>query len=327
MENRLTQILRVVRNFLFSSVNKEFLIFLFFLLLSGAFWLMMALNETYEEELKVPVRLVGIPRNAVMTDEPADTVKVTVRDKGFTLVTYKYGHWFRPLTFKFATYANEDQGHGAIPAADIIKQVQSQLYGSSKLLSVKPEKLDFYFTYGASKKVPIRFRGKISTSKSYYLAHTEFSPMMVTAYANKKVLDELKYVEIEPFNYRNLQDTIRRNVRLQKIRGVKLVPSTVRLSVYPDVLTEESIEVPVSAVNMPAGMVLRTFPSRVTVRFTIGASQFRMIRPEQFNVVVDYQTLAENPSDKCTLQLRSVPSSVSKAKLELDKVDYLLEQQ
>ena len=324
---RQNQIFKVVGNFLFSSLNKEFLIFLFFLLLSGAFWLMMALNETYEEELKVPVRLVGMPRNAVMTDEPADTVKVTVRDKGFTLVTYKYGHWFRPLTFKFATYANEDQGHGAIPAADIIKQVQSQLYGSSKLLSVKPEKLDFYFTYGASKKIPIRFRGKISTSKSYYLAHTEFSPMMVTAYANKKVLDELKYVEIEPFNYRNLQDTIHQNVRLQKIRGVKLVPSIVRLSVYPDVLTEESIEVPVSAVNMPAGMVLRTFPSRVTVRFTIGASQFRMIRPEQFNVVVDYQTLAENPSDKCTLQLRSVPSSVSKAKLELDKVDYLLEQQ
>ena len=324
---RQNQIFKVVGNFLFSSLNKEFLIFLFFLLLSGAFWLMMALNETYEEELKVPVRLVGMPRNAVMTDEPADTVKVIVRDKGFTLVTYKYGHWFRPLTFKFATYANEDQGHGAIPAADIIKQVQSQLYGSSKLLSVKPEKLDFYFTYGASKKVPVRFRGKISTSKSYYLAHTEFSPMMVTAYANKKVLDELKYVEIEPFNYRNLQDTIHQNVRLQKIRGVKLVPSTVRLSVYPDVLTEESIEVPVSAVNMPAGMVLRTFPSRVTVRFTIGASQFRMIRPEQFNVVVDYQTLAENPSDKCTLQLRSVPSSVSKAKLELDKVDYLLEQQ
>ena len=324
---RQNQIFKVVGNFLFSSLNKEFLIFLFFLLLSGAFWLMMALNETYEEELKVPVRLVGMPRNAVMTDEPADTVKVTVRDKGFTLVTYKYGHWFRPLTFKFATYANEDQGHGVILATDIIKQVQSQLYGSSKLLSVKPEKLDFYFTYGASKKVPVRFRGKISTSKSYYLAHTEFSPMMVTAYANKKVLDELKYVEIEPFNYRNLQDTIHQNVRLQKIRGVKLVPSTVRLSVYPDVLTEESIEVPVSAVNMPAGMVLRTFPSRVTVRFTIGASQFRMIRPEQFNVVVDYQTLAENPSDKCTLQLRSVPSSVSKAKLELDKVDYLLEQQ
>ena len=145
------KIWQVIRNFLFSALNKEFLIFLFFLFLSGAFWLMMVLNETYEEELEVPVRLVNVPRNAVVTDEPADTVRVMVRDKGFTLVTYKYGKWFKPLSFKFATYADEDQGHGVIPNADMVKQVQSQLYGSSKLLSVKPEKLDFYFTYGASK--------------------------------------------------------------------------------------------------------------------------------------------------------------------------------
>ena len=194
------KIWQVIRNFLFSALNKEFLIFLFFLFLSGAFWLMMVLNETYEEELEVPVRLVNVPRNAVVTDEPADTVRVMVRDKGFTLVTYKYGKWFKPLSFKFATYADEDQGHGVIPNADMVKQVQSQLYGSSKLLSVKPEKLDFYFTYGASKQVPVKFRGRITTSKTYYLAHTEFLPGTVTVYANKKRLDQLRYVEIEPFN-------------------------------------------------------------------------------------------------------------------------------
>ncbi len=308
-------------------MNKEFLIFLFFLLLSGTFWLMMALNETYEKEFDIPVRLVGVPKNAVMTGDPPDTVHVVIRDKGFTLVTYEYGKSFRPLTFKFASYADEDQGHGVIPNADVIRLVQPQLYGSSKLLSVKPDKLDFYFTFGASKQVPVKFRGRITTSKTYYLAHTEFMPGMVTVYANKKQLDQLKYVEIEPFDYRNLQDTIHQNVRLQKIRGVKMVPSTVRLSVYPDVLTEESVDVPVSAINMPTGMVLRTFPSRVTVRFTVGASLFRTISPDQFKVVVDYDELTANPSDKCTLQLRSVPRTVSKAKLEIDKVDYLLEQQ
>ena len=40
--------LKIVRGFLFTLVNKEFLIFLFFLLLSGIFWLLMTLNETYE---------------------------------------------------------------------------------------------------------------------------------------------------------------------------------------------------------------------------------------------------------------------------------------
>ena len=316
-------ILKAVRNFLFSGLNKEFLIFLFFLALSGAFWLLMTLNETMEREFKIPMRLSGVPRNAVMTGELPDTVRVTVRDKGFTLVTYD----FRPLVFRFSNYADEDEGKGMIPLADVQKQVLSQMYGSSKLLQVKPGKFDFYFTYGTSKKVPVVFRGKITTNKSYYLAHTEFYPSMVTVYANKQQLDKLQTVEIEPFNYRNLQDTIRQAVRIKKIRGVKIVPPTVRLSVYPDVLTEEAIEVPITAINMPPGMVLRTFPSKVTVRFTIGASLFRTIKPNLFKVVVDYEELAANPSDKCTLQLRSVPRSVSKASLEIDRVDYLLEQQ
>ena len=316
-------ILKAVRNFLFSGLNKEFLIFLFFLALSGAFWLLMTLNETMEREFKIPMRLSGVPRNAVMTGELPDTVRVTVRDKGFTLVTYD----FRPLVFRFSNYADEDEGKGTIPLADVQKQVLSQMYGSSKLLQVKPGQFDFFFTYGTSKKVPVVFRGKITTNKSYYLAHTEFYPSMVTVYANKQQLDKLQSVEIEPFNYRNLQDTIRQAVKIKKIRGVKIVPPTVRLSVYPDVLTEETIEVPITAINMPPGMVLRTFPSKVTVRFTIGASLFRTIKPSLFKVVVDYEELAANPSDKCTLQLRSVPRSVSKASLEIDRVDYLLEQQ
>ena len=316
-------ILKAVRNFLFSGLNKEFLIFLFFLALSGVFWLMMTLNETMEREFKIPVRLTGVPRNAVMTGELADTVRVTIKDKGFTLVTYD----FRPLTFRFSSYADEDTGEGVVPVADVQKQVLSQMYGSSKLLQLKPGKFDFYFTYGSSKKVPVVFRGKITTHKSYYLAHTEFNPSMVTVYANKQQLDQLQAVEIEPFNYRNLQDTIRQMVKIKKIRGIKIVPPMVRISVYPDVLTEESVEVPVTAINMPPGMVLRTFPSKVTVRFTIGASLFRTINPSLFKVVVDYEELAANPSHKCTLQLRSVPRSVSKASLEIDRVDYLLEQQ
>ena len=316
-------ILKAVRNFLFSGLNKEFLIFLFFLALSGAFWLLMTLNETMEREFKIPMRLSGVPRNAVITGELPDTVRVTVRDKGFTLVTYD----FRPLVFRFSNYADEDEGKGVIPLTDVQKQVLSQMYGSSKLLQVKPGAFDFYFTYGTSKKVPVVFRGKITTNKSYYLAHTEFYPSIVTVYANKQQLDKLQTVEIEPFNYRNLQDTIRQAVKIKKIRGVKIVPPTVRLSVYPDVLTEEAIEVPITAINMPPGMVLRTFPSKVTVRFTIGASLFRTIKPNLFKVVVDYEELAANPSDKCTLQLRSVPRSVSKASLEIDRVDYLLEQQ
>lgn len=101
--NSLSRIYRLVRNFLFSSVNKEFLIFLFFLFLSGTFWLLMALNETYEYEYPVTPRLVGVPKNVVITGDIDDTIHVTIRDKGFTLVTYLTGRKFRPLSFKFTS--------------------------------------------------------------------------------------------------------------------------------------------------------------------------------------------------------------------------------
>ncbi len=308
-------------------LNRDNLIFLFFLALSGIFWAMMTLNETSEVEIDIPVSLTGVPRNAVMTGDLPDTVRVTVRDKGFTLIAYRWGSVIRPLSFRFSTYADEDKGKGVVPYAEVQRQVQQQLYGSSKLVSLKPSDFDFYFTYGASKQVPVVFRGKVTTAKNYYVAHTEFLPSAVTVYASKGEIDKVKFVEIEPYNVRQLQDTIHTTVKLRKVRGLKMVPRQVRLSIYPDVLTEESVDVPITAVNMPQGMVLRTFPAKVTVRFTVGVSQFRGVNPDMFKVVVDYNDIAANPSAKCTLQLRGVPHMVSKAKLDFQTVDYLLEQQ
>lgn len=310
-----------------SLLNKNTLIFCFFLVLSAVFWSMMTLNENYEEELDIPVNLTGVPRNAVMTGDLPDTVHIVVRDKGFTLMAYRFGRVLRPLAVKFSTYADEDKGKGVVPISEIQRQVQQQLYGSSKLVSLKPSDFDFYFTYGASKQVPVVFRGRVKAAKNYYVAHTEFMPSQVTVYANSDKIGQVKYVEIEPYNVQQLQDTVHTTVKLRRVRGLKMVPRQVRLSIYPDVLTEESVDVPVTAVNMPQGMVLRTFPSKVTVRFTVGVSQFRSISPDMFRVVVDYNEIAANPSDKCVLQLRGVPRTVSKAKLTVQTVDYLLEQQ
>ena len=78
MKEQLFEIGRFIKNFLFSIVNREFLIFLFFLIVSGTFWLLMALNETVEREFEVPVSLVGVPKDVVITTDIQDTLKVTL---------------------------------------------------------------------------------------------------------------------------------------------------------------------------------------------------------------------------------------------------------
>ena len=317
----------MVRNFLFSSANREFLTFFFFLVLSSIFWLMTALNETYEREVSVPAYLVNVPKNVVITSDMEDTVRVTVRDKGFALLAYIYGEGVRPININFQSFVTRQSGYGVVPSQELMKMVNQRFSGASKVVQVKPDRLDFYYNYGQSRQVPVKMAGIVVPGKSFYLARTRFWPETVTVYGSKQTLDSLRYVKTVPINITNFNDTVVKTVALEKIKGVKIVPNTVRIGLYPDILTEETIEVPVTAVNMPEGKVLRSFPQRVTVNFIVGASMFRSISSDQFAVVVDYNELIEHPSDNCNIHLRQCPQGVRNARLQMTQVDYLIEEQ
>lgn len=324
-----------IRNFLFNIVNKEFLVFLFFLAFSGIFWLLMTLNETYEKELTVEVRLVNIPRNVVMTSELTDVAKVTVRDKGYMISAYLTSSPLRPITLNFNNYA-DGKGHGVIPVSDITKQVYQQLYKSTKIVSVKAEHLEFTYNYGKHKKVPVRMNGTVLPGSSYYLANIHFEPDSVMVYASQQKLDSIHWVYIERQNIANITDTLITQVALRKTSGVKCMPGQVRMVIYPDILTEETVEVPIMAENMPDDKVLRTFPQKVVVKFVVGASRLRTmpknpetkaLLPNGFRLVVDYEEIANHPSEKCRLYLRATPSGIRNARPETTEVDYLIEQQ
>lgn len=317
----------MVRNFLFSSANREFLTFFFFLVLSTIFWLMTALNETYEREIGVPAYLVNIPKNVVVTSDMEDTVRVTVRDKGFALLAYTYGEGIRPINVNFQSAITRQSGYGVVSSQELMKMINQRFSGSSKIVQVKPDRLDFHYNYGLSRQVSVKMAGNVVPGKSFYLARTRFWPEKVTVYGSKQALDSLRFVKTVPINITNFNDTVLRTVALETIKGVKIVPNTVRIGLYPDILTEENIEVPITAINMPEGKVLRTFPQRVTVNFIVGASMFRSISPEQFAVVVDYNEIIDHPSDKCSIHLRETPQGVRNARLKMTQVDYLIEEQ
>lgn len=320
MSSRTTQL---IRNLLFSWMNKDFLIFLFFLLLSGIFWLMMALNDTYEREVKIPLYLDKIPKKVVVTSSTDDTLRVTLRDRGFYLVPYVYGNMM-PLPVNFNSFTKGD-GKGTVASSDLQKLINQTIFKSTKITSLKPDRFDYTYNYGESKKVGLRLRSTIVPSQSYYIARVKFRPDQVTAYSDKYKLDSIKYISTEKLDLRNLSDTIVKTVRLATIKGVKCVPSEVEVSVYPDILTEASIEVPITAINTPPGKVLRTFPSRIKVIFVAGASTFRSIHPEQFTVIADYNDIVANPSEKCKLYVKTAPHGVRNPRPEINMVDYLIE--
>lgn len=318
---------RFIRVFLFSRGNKEFLIFLFFLALSGAFWLSLTLNDTYEQEFAIPVAVVDVPKNAVLTSDEVDTVKMTIRDKGIFLISYYYGDYLKNIRIHFRSHSHNN-GTGTIAAQELQKIVYSRLFSSSKILSTKPDKLEFYYSYGTKKKVPVRWSGRVIPEELYFISRVEYSPDSVTIYASEEKLDSINMVYTEQLNYANFRDTLSVYCRLSKIKSVKMVPDHVQVNFFTDVLTEERIEgIPVQGINMPEGKTLRTFPAKVAVNFVTGVNVYRNLRPQDFTVVVDYNDIKKNLSEKCDIHLKDVPSGISRARLETTQVDYLIESQ
>ena len=317
----------MMNDFLFSKTNREFLVFLLFLTLSGIFWLALTLNEVYEKEMAIPVAVVGVPKNAVLTSEETDTIKVTIRDKGYTLMTYLYGDVLKRVNINFKTYSRNN-GTGVVPTQELQKLVYQQLSAGSKITGVKPDKLEFFYNDGACKKVPVRWSGRVIPEELYFISRVDYSPDSVTIYASQQKLDSINQVYTDQLNYANFRDTLRVNCELSKIKSVKMVPNRIRVTFFTDVLTEEQIEdIPIKAINMPQGKVLRTFPSKVSVSFVTGVSVYRNLRPTDFTVIVDYDEIKKNPSEKCRLILKDVPRGISKARLDINKVDYLIESQ
>jgi hypothetical protein len=327
MTFRPTDTLHTIRDFLFSKANREFLIFLLFLLLSGIFWLMMTFNETYEKEIVLPVRYVNVPQNAVLTSGESDSIHVNISDKGFSLFAFIYSRDSHTIDIDFTKYALPD-GIGSVPAIDLQHMIEQLLPTSAKITSLKTEKLVFYYNNGEKKKVPVRWRGHLKTDPHYFIAKTLIEPDSVTIFASREKLDSIHYVYTRELNYSDIHDTLIVTSELQRMQGVKIVPNRVKINIQTDVLTEETIDsIPVVGINMPKGKVLRTFPSRVSVKIVTGMKNYKAIMPSDILVVADYEQFKDETSDKCTLQVKKVPEGVSRATLNIKQVDYLIEEQ
>lgn len=303
--------------------NRELLTFSFFLVLSGIFWLSTSLNEYYDREILIPVNIEGLPKNVVVSSLGGDTIHVTVRDKGFAVLNYLYGSRAHSIVVDFTKYSKTN-GKAIVTNAELQKLVKQQLYASSALLSMKPDRLEYDYVKGLPKNVPVRLAGDVVPAENYYLAHSQITPQTVTIFAGRHLLDSIKYVVTKDVSVTNFTDTVDFEVELKAIPGVRISPQKVTVKLFPDVLTEETVEVPVTAVNVPEGIQLRMFPARVKVKFNVGVSQYRSVNVSQFRIEADYNSITSE-SEHCPIKITKTPIGVSKATLEVQHVDYLIE--
>lgn len=323
---RCLKTLEKIRNFLLSPKSREFLIFLFFVFVSFCFWLLQVLNDNYETELSIPLRMKNVPEDVVITEELPREIKIGLKDRGTVLVNYMWGQTFYPLTIDFNEYL--DKGNQVrIPASTLTKRISGQFSQSTKLSTIKPDTLEFIYTKGDARKVPVKIRGSVKAERQYYIADTLYSPDSVIVYAPSSILDTITAAYTLLLDINHVSDTLHHRANIQPVKGARFTPPHSDVTFLVDVFAEKTIEVPVVGVNFPEDRVLRTFPSKVNVTFQVGLSRFKEITAEDFMVVVDYKDFKGGGTEKCTPVLVKHPQNVNHIRISPKEIDYILEQQ
>ena len=322
---RYLRTLEKIRSFLLAKKSREFLIFLFFVFVSFCFWLLQVLNDDYETELSMQLKLKNVPENVVLTSELPNELKIGVQDKGTVLINYLLGKSLYPVTIDFEEYQDKGNQIRFLSSA-LSKRVTGQLSQSTKLLAIKPDTLELIYTRGEGKKVPVCLRGEVEAERQYYISERIFSPDSVMVYAPQEILDTITAAYTETLYVEEISDTTRHRAGIMPVKGARFTPSYSDITFMVDMYSEKTVEVPVQGVNFPEDKLLRTFPSKVQVTFQIGLRQFKTVNAEDFTVVVDYQTLEREKSEKCKPVLLKSPANVNLIRVAPAEIDYIIEQ-
>ncbi len=304
--------------------SKSFLTFLFFLTLSTAFWCFEAFKEVNTVEISVPLRLTNIPENVVVTTELPKDVRITLRDKNSSLFFYRYFQTMAPVEIDFSHYANPSC-HVRLPKEDVRRGLKNNFETSTELLGLRPDTLEYFYSYGTSKTVDTRLQGKLAPADGYYIVRQELHPALATVYATERQLDTISAALTLPYYHTDLTESFSTQIYLQDVKGAKFLPDTVRLSVEVDRLVEKTLALPVQPLNFPEDVRLRTFPMKVNVTFQVGMKEFRNVTEADFKLVLDANDLTDATANTCAVRIVEQPAAAFRLRLSQSEVEFLIE--
>ena len=307
------------------KIDRDFLVFLVFLVVSIIFWFMQSIQETTEVSLSYKLKIEDLPKDVVYTSDLPSEISVTYTSKGWNAFYYKFmlnDTYEVRIPFK---EVNQKSGKILLDANVLKRAVMKDKPQGMTFKSTSPNKIEVYYSNGQHKRVPVIFNGRISTTAGRYLCGTILHPDSVDIYAPKHIYGSINSVKTENFTFNELEDTLHTRLALLVPRGAKAIPDSIDAEVCVDIFTDKTLQVPIYSENVPNNKIMRTFPLKATVTFLVSATLYESITPSDFLLVVDYKDAIAG-SKRCKLDIRQQPDHIRHLRVSPETVEYVIEQ-
>jgi hypothetical protein len=322
-KSRFAEFLKKIGDALLKLFRGDFSVFLLFLGITLFFWWSQTMNQNYETQMKIPVLVSDVPDAVRMTSSPVRQITVSLSGKGSSLK--KSGRRGSRQVLRVSNSAfTMSHGHASYATSHLRDSIAAMLPPSVTIHSISPDSLVYQYAMQRSLKLPVEFEGTTESQDQFFLERIEFSPDSVIA----KILlaDTAVHRAVADVSQIALtSDTIIRTVALKAVPGVIFSQDEVNMTVLSQQYTEKSLEVPITGVNFPEYVSLKSFPARAVLTVWVKMSEYDRVTAADFQVVVDYNDIAGSDASKARLRIYSQPANVRNVRLQTRTVDYLME--
>lgn len=308
--------------------GRRFYVFVISLFLASGFWLLNALNKTYNEDIEITLKYINLPEDRAFSPVPHNNIKIELSGDGYSLIQFRDVAEEDTVIIDVATLNFESLGkrkRASIPTSMIINDLKSEFSNNMNVTRISRDTIEIITERGASKELKISPNFNVTLAKGMVLKKPVYvSPEWVNTHGPISVLDELNelktaYVYLDEVSeYQEIDVELSYNQKLlsPEFRSVKIIAEV-------EALTEGEIEVPIHIVDIPKGKRVRLLPQTITLKYSTGLSHYDFIKPELFDVVVKYEDVLKNPS-KLPVSIRTYPSYVNIIQYIPERVDYLI---
>ena len=306
-------------------LSKDILSFLLFLAMASAFWFVHALGKERETHIVIQVRYVGVPLNVAVTNSPPSEISLNIKDQGMRLFDYSKNH-LTPLTIDLSRVFYQ-KGEILITPDLLSGRISRYLKSTTTLLEVQPDSILIQYEKLGFKILPIKLLSKIELAHQYMLSNDiQLDPKMVTVFGTKRMLDTMKFVRTEYLNLKNLNDTSFHRCKLKPIKLIRFSTNHTKVGIFVEPFTERKVQIPVTAINCPGHISIRTFPAFVNATYSVGLSQFNTLSPNDIQVYLDYNDLKLSRQSKQMLKIKNNASHISNIRILPSEVEFILEE-
>lgn len=296
--------------------------YLMFVLLAGIFWLIMALNDEVQSDFSVKVEISGVPDSVTFITDPPTTINVTVRAKGSTLLRRKFMET-PTISIPFSEYSSHNKL--SVSPSALMSRMRAVFGAGASISITSTDSIGVAYTTSPGKLVPIKVDADVAAALGKVInGHPKLNVREARIYSVKDIIDTMMYVVTMPIIRRNLSEPLKIHVDIKPIKGVRIEPSSVEVTIPVEPLENRKTFVPVTPVGVPPGESIALFPQKVEVSYLVPMSMSEELPASAFRVIANYDDIAPGSSAMVKVMIDKVPAGVENASLQVDSIEYTI---